>query len=373
MEKFGKSQAVKRTEDVRFLTGAGRYVDDITPENALFGYVLRSSVAHGEITELNVEDARASDGVHLVVTGDDLLANGNMLAMDASVLTNRDGARAAAPERPLLAQGRVRFVGEPIAMIFADTLQQAKDAAELVELDIDDLPVHLELATGGDPIHSEAPDNRAFDWGLGNEDAFTEAFDNAAHQITCEIEDNRVIVNSMEPRGCYAEWEDGRIHVALNGQGVWAPKGQIAKHMKLDPENVRVTNPDTGGGFGMKAMMYPEYAICGMAARMLGQPVRWMSERTEAMLSDNAGRDLVSTVQMGFDADHQLVAYKVHSVANMGAYNSQFAQPIQTMLFSKVLTGCYDVQAVAISSSPKTSPTRPPPKSLTTLAISTAC
>lgn len=346
MEKFGKSQAVKRTEDIRFLTGEGRYVDDITPENALFGYVLRSSLAHGDMTELNVDDARVAEGVHLVLTADDLLADGNVLPMAASLLKNRDGASSAAPERPLLAQGRVRFVGEPIAMIFAETMQQAKDAAELIEVDIDDLPVHLALSTGGHAIHSEAPDNRAFDWGLGNEDAFSDAFANATHKVTCEIEDNRVIVNSMEPRGCYAEWEDGRVHVAINGQGVWAPKGQIAKHMGLDPENVRVTNPDTGGGFGMKAMMYPEYAICGMAARKLGKPVRWMSERTEAMLSDNAGRDLVSHVEMGFDADHKLVAYKVHSIANMGAYNSQFAQPIQTVLFSKVLTGCYDVQAV---------------------------
>jgi len=346
MDKFGKSQSVKRTEDVRFLTGEGRYVDDITPENALHGYVLRAPVAHGELTELNVEDARTAEGVHLVLTAQDLLAENVVLGMDATVLKNRDGHRAAAPERPLLAQGRVRFVGEPVAMIFADTMQHAKDAAEMIEMDFEDLPVHLDVALGGAPLHPQAPDNRAFDWGLGDETVFADAFENADHRINCTIEDNRIIVNSMEPRGCFAEWDGTRVHVAINGQGVWAPKAQIAKHMGLDPENVRVTNPDTGGGFGMKAMMYPEYAICGVAARMLGQPVRWMSERTEAMLSDNAGRDLVSHVEMGFDADLKLVAYKVHSIANMGAYNSQYAQPIQTELFSKVLTGCYDVQAV---------------------------
>ncbi|WP_085308159.1 xanthine dehydrogenase family protein molybdopterin-binding subunit [Planktotalea arctica] len=346
MEKFGKSQPVKRTEDMRFLTGAGRYVDDIAPKDALFGYVFRSPVAHGVIDGLNVDDARAAEGVQMVVTARDLEALGVTLKMQASVLKNRDGSRAAAPMRPLLAKDHVRFVGEPVAMIFADTYLQAKDAAELIEFDYTDLPAHLGLSFGGEALHEAAPENRAFDWDLGDEDAFESAIASAAHRISCEIEDNRIIVNSMEPRGCYAEIEDGRVHVAINGQGVWAPKAQLAKHLNVDPEDIRVTNPDTGGGFGMKAMMYPEYAICAAAARALDKPVRWMSERTEAMLSDNAGRDLCSRVEMGFDADHKLVAYKVHSIANMGAYNSQFAQPIQTDLFSKVLTGCYDVQAV---------------------------
>ena len=346
MEKFGKSQSVKRTEDLRFLTGEGRYVDDITPKDALFGYVFRSSVAHGNITTLDVSEARAAEGVALVLTADDLVEQGVRLGMQATVLKNRDGSRAAAPERPLLARGRVRFVGEPIAMIFAETLQAAKDAAELIEFEYEDLPAHLALATGGTALHDEAPGNRAFDWELGDSAAFEAAFKGAAHQVSCEIEDTRIIANSLEPRGCFAQWDGTRVHVALNGQGVWAPKAQIAKHLGLEPEKVHVTNPDTGGGFGMKAMMYPEYAICAVAARVLGKSVRWMSERTEAMLSDNAGRDLVSRVQMGFDADHKLVAYKVHSTANMGAYNSQFAQAIQTDLFSKVLTGCYDVQAV---------------------------
>lgn len=346
MEKFGKSQSVKRSEDVRFLTGAGRYVDDIVPKGALFGVVFRSPIAHGDITGLNVDDARDAEGVHLVITATDLQDMGVKLPMAASLLKKRNGGRGDRTVRPLLAQGRVRFVGEPIAMVFAETLQQAKDAAELIEFDYAERPVHMALATGGDAIHDVAPDNRAFDWALGDDVAFHAAFDSAAHKIDVDIEDNRIICNSMEPRGCYAEPEGDRIHVAINGQGVWAPKGQLATHLGLDPEAIRVTNPDTGGGFGMKAMMYPEYAICAAAARKLNKPVRWMSERTEAMLSDNAGRDLNSRVQMGFDKDHKLVAYKVHSIANMGAYNSQFAQPIQTELFSKVLTGCYDVQAV---------------------------
>ena len=343
MEKFGKSQPVKRVEDVRFLTGTGRYVDDIALDGALHGYVLRASVAHGEIAVLGVGAAREADGVHLVVTVDDLEAAGVTLAMGATVLTNRDGSKAAAPLRPLLAKGRVRFVGEPIAMIFADTLAQAKDAAELIELEIDDLDVHVTPEPGGPVIHPEAPENVAFDWGIGDEAATEAAFEAAAHVVEVEIDDNRIICNSMEPRGCFAEMEGDRLHFCVNGQGVWGQKRQLVAMLGLDEENVRVTNPDVGGGFGMKAMTYPEYFVTAHATRVLGRPCRWMSERTEAMLSDNAGRDLVTTVGLAFDVDHRITGYRVDSVCNLGAYNSQFGQPIQTDLFSKVLTGCYDI------------------------------
>jgi len=343
MEKFGKSQNVARLEDVRFLTGGGRYVDDLAPADALVGYVFRSPVAHAEITELDVSDARGAEGVHLVLTANDLEALDVQINMAATVLTNRDGSKGAAPDRPLLAKGRVRFVGEPVAMVFAETAAQARDAAELIMFDYDDLPVHVALAAGGSPLHDEAPENRAFDWGIGRETETEAALASAAHRLSFEVEDNRVICNSMEPRGCYAEMDGARLHVAINGQGVWGPKGSIASALGMDKDDLRVTNPDVGGGFGMKAMMYPEYVICAAATRHLGKPTRWMSERTEAMLSDNAGRDLVSHVEMGFDADHKLTAYKVHTVCNLGAYNSQFAQPIQTDLFSKVLTGVYDI------------------------------
>jgi carbon-monoxide dehydrogenase large subunit len=166
----------------------------------------------------------------------------------------------------------------------------------------------------------------------------------AAHVVTLTTHDNRVIVNSLEPRGCFAEMEDGRLHVAINGQGVWGHKTDLAKWFGLDEAEVRVTNPDVGGGFGMKAMRYPEHFLVALAARQTGKPVHWMSERTEAMLSDNAGRDLDVTCTLGFDADHKLTAYKVDSLSNMGAYNSQFGQNIQSALFAKVLTGTYDVQ-----------------------------
>ncbi|WP_417525230.1 xanthine dehydrogenase family protein molybdopterin-binding subunit [Marinovum sp.] len=349
MEKFGKSQPVTRVEDLRFLTGEGRYVDDIAPENALHGVVFRSPVAHAEITTLDVEEARQAPGVHLVVTLADLEAAGVKATLHGTVVTNIDGSKGASPERPVLARDRVRFVGEPVAMVFAETLQQARDAAELIEFEYDDLPVSLALEEGPHTIHPEAPGNLAYHYGKGDAEATDAAFAKAAHVVSLQVEDNRIIVNSLEPRGCFAEPEGERLHVAINGQGVWGFKQTIARALGLDAASVRITNPDVGGGFGMKAPDYPEYVVCAYAARALDRPVRWMAERTESMLSDNAGRDLTTLAEMAFDADHRILGYRLTTRNNLGAYNSGFGQPIQTELFSKVLMGTYDVQAAYMS------------------------
>jgi len=344
MDKFGKSQSVIRTEDVRFLTGAGRYVDDIAPKGALHAYFFRSPVAHGVISELDISDAAEAEGVHLVLTCADLEAAGMNIAMAGAQIVNRDGSKGAGPLRPMLAKERVRYVGEPVALIVAESIAQARDAAELILFDVDDLLAKIDVAAGGETLHDEAPDNKAMDWGMGDEAATEAAFQAAAKTVALEVEDNRIIVNSMEPRGCYAEWSDGRVHVANNGQGVWVHKGYIAKAFGLDEDKVRVTNPDTGGGFGMKSMTYNEYFCVAQAARVLERPVRWMSERTEAMLTDNGGRDLTSLAEFAFDAHNKITAYRVTSKCNLGAYNSQYAQFIQTQLFSRVLMGVYDVQ-----------------------------
>ena len=349
MEKFGRSQSTKRFEDTRFLTGQGRYVDNIAPSDALHAFVFRSPVAHAEITALDVSEARDSDGVHAVITVHDLEAAGIDIDLKGVTVQNKDGSNGASPMRPLLAKDKVRFVGEAIAVIIADTLEQARDASELIEFDFDELPAHMELASGGTAIHEVAQENVAFDWGMGDEEAAQKVFETAAHVVSLDVADNRIIVNSMEPRGCYAEWDGTRLHVCVNGQGVWVPKSRLTSMLNLQADNVRVTNPDVGGGFGMKAMTYPETYVVAHAAMVLGRPVRWMSERTEAMLSDNAGRDLVSKVEAAFDESHKMVAYRVHTDCNMGAYNSQFAQAIQTSLFSKVLMGCYDVQTTWLS------------------------
>jgi len=180
---------------------------------------------------------------------------------------------------------------------------------------------------------------------MGDEAATDAVFAAAAKTVALEVADNRIIVNSIEPRGCYAEWDGTRLHLANNGQGVWVHKANLVRAFGLAEENVRVTNPDTGGAFGMKSMSYHEYFLISHATRVLGKPVRWMSERTAAMLSDNGGRDLVSFAELAFDANNKITGYRVKTKCNLGAYNSQFGQFIQTQLFSRVLMGVYDVQA----------------------------
>ncbi|OWU71290.1 xanthine dehydrogenase [Roseovarius sp. 22II1-1F6A] len=342
--QFGTSQSIKRIEDLRLLTGHGRYVDDIAPEGALHAYFLRSPVAHAQITTLDVAEARALDGVHLVLTAADLEAAGLTASLPFSVMTNRDGSKGAAPHRPILARDRVRFVGEAVAIIVADTPEIARDAAELVELDLDDLDVSLGLAPGGPQIHAEAPDNVAFDWGIGDEAATDAALAASAHRISMEVTDNRVIINPLETRGSYAEWDGSRLHYCVNGQGVWDLKTDLAQMLGLDEDAVRVTNPDVGGGFGLKAQTFPEDFAIAQAARVLGRPVRWQADRGEAMLSDHAGRDLVSQAEIGFDENFRITAYKVENLSNLGAYNSGFGQGIQSTLFAKVFAGTYDIR-----------------------------
>jgi aerobic carbon-monoxide dehydrogenase large subunit len=343
--KFGSAQPLRRREDMRFLTGAGRYVDDLAPAGALHAVFLRSSVAHGVIRGVDLEAARVVPGVHLVLGAEDLAATGIILGMKGARVKNRDGSRGALTERPVLAQGRVRYAGEPIAVVIADTVEAARDAAELIGVEIDDLPVALGLEPGGEALHDTAPGNLAYDYGIGDAAGTDAAFAGSVHKISLEVLHNRVIANAVEPRGAYAEWQDGQVHLCVNGQGVWDQKAELVRMLRLAPNAVRVTNPDVGGGFGMKAMAYPEYVVIAQAARMLGRPVRWMSERGEGMLTDNAGRDLIARADIGFDADLRITSYRVNLVSNLGAYNSQFGQPIQSELFAKVLTGVYDIKA----------------------------
>ena len=344
MEKFGKSQSVLRTEDNRFLTGTGTYIDDSTPPASLFAYFFRSQVAHAKIVNLNVDDAKKAAGVYGVFTAEDLEKNGVKNDLVGVTVKNRDGTDGACPKRPLLAEKRVRFVGEPIVLVVADSIPNAKDAAELIEIDYDDLPASIDLAVGKNTIHPEAPGNVAFEWDLGDKSKTDAVFKNADQVVSMEVYNNRIIANSMEPRGCYAQWDNERLHLSFSGQGVWVHKRFASEILGLKVEQIRVTNPDVGGGFGMKAMGYPEEFVVSFAAIKLKQPVRWMSERTEAMLSDNAGRDLKHFAELAFDETNKIVGYRVNTFCNLGAYNSRFGQNIQTGLFSKVLTGVYDVQ-----------------------------
>jgi len=349
MEKFGKSQSVLRTEDNRFLTGKGRYIDDATPPGSLFAYFLRAQVAHAEIRSLCVDNAKKATGVKAIFTAEDLKNNNVKNDLIGVTVKNRDGTDGACPKRPLLATDRVRFVGEPIVLIIADSTDNAKDAAELVDIDYDDLPVSLDLAIGKNTIHPEAPGNVAFEWELGDKLKTDAVFKNADKVVSMDVANNRIIVNSMEPRGCYAQWENNKLHLSVSGQGVWTHKRFLSEILGLKGDQIRVTNPDVGGGFGMKAMGYPEEFLVSFASVQLEKPIRWMSERTEAMLSDNAGRDLKHFAELAFDKANKIIAYRVNTFCNLGAYNSRFGQNIQTALFSKVLMGVYDVQTTYLN------------------------
>jgi carbon-monoxide dehydrogenase large subunit len=284
-----------------------------------------------------------------VLTAADLAARGVKLGMKGERIETRDGGKGAAPERPVLARTHVRFVGEAIAMVVAETPDQARDAVEAISCDINALAPALHLACEEPTIHAEAQLNRAFDFHFGDEAGTEAALAAAAHRVALEVVHNRVTAAPMEPRAAFAEWDGERLHFCVNGQGVWVQRNELSRMLGLPRDRIRVTNPDVGGGFGMKSMTYPEYVVLAEAARALSRPVAWVSTRTEGMLTDNAGRDLIARAELGFDADHRITAYKVDLVTNLGAYNSQYGQAIQTELFLKVLTGVYRIPVASLA------------------------
>lgn len=347
--KFGVSQPVKRKEDDRFLRGTGRYLDDTKTEGAAYGVFLRSPVAHAEISSIDTEEAKAAPGVMSVYTGADLDANMRN-SLDFSTVKNRDGSDAAAPLRPAIASKRVRHVGECVALVVADSIEAAKDAAELIVVDYDDLPVvrdtDVALAEGAEVIHPEAPGNLCFDFGFGDEEATKAAFEKAAHKVSLDIIDNKVIAHSMETRGCIATWDGETMRIEYGGQGPWGVRDEVAAILSLDKDAVHVSHPDVGGGFGTKGFIHPEYPAVAYAAKDLKRTVRWIAERGEGALSDVMGRDHYTTCEAAFDADYKLTALRFDCVAGMGAYCSTFGQIIPSQLATRVLTGAYDVQTV---------------------------
>ncbi|MFZ5710167.1 MAG: xanthine dehydrogenase family protein molybdopterin-binding subunit [Pseudomonadota bacterium] len=349
MQPFGKSQTVRRFEDTRFLTGRGRYVDDIAPAGALHAVFLRSPHAHADIRAIDLRAARTMPGVRAVLTCADLDAAGLSRGMTAELVDLPGGGQGARTERPFLARGRVRFVGEAVAVVVAGTPDAAKDAAEAIRVDYAARAAHLDAVPGGPAVHDEVPDNLAFDWSLGDLAAVEAALAASAHRVRLVVDQKRVFGNPMEPRTAFADWSGGRLHLCVSAQGVWAQREELALALGLPEADILVTTPDVGGGFGIKGAAYPEYIVLAQAARVTGRPVRWAAERTEAMLSDSAGRDLVAEAEMGFDADHRITAWKVGVRSNLGAYNAPFGQLIQSELFSKVFTGPYDIPAAALT------------------------
>ncbi len=352
MSKFGIAQPIRRVEDPRLLKGDGRYTDDISPPGMLCGVVLRSPHAAARITSIDTAAAKAVRGVAAIYTGADLKADGIGGLPCAVPLQNRDGSKAADPGHPALADGAVHHVGDPVAFIVAETDEAARDAAELIDVQYDVLPSVTDLATATDPgqplVWADVPNNVAFDWEIGDKARTDALFAQAARTVSLTVVNNRIVVSSMEPRVALAEYEagDGRWTLYANTQGGWLIKNLIAPLFGAEPDKFRVITPDVGGGFGMKSFLYAEHVLTCYAARDLGRPVKWTSDRSEAFLCDTQGRDNVTLGEIAVDAEGKFLALRTRNLANMGAYLSTFAPYIPTYAGTSVLASVYGFQAV---------------------------
>jgi len=349
MAKFGVGQSVLRVEDQKFITGNGRYTDDIDLDGQAYGVAVRSPEAHANIKSIDVAAAKAAPGVLAIILADDVTAHGSNELPCAIPMENRDGSAGITPLRPVLCKDRVRHVGDHVAFVIAETAIQAKDAAELVEVDYETLAVVTSTAgaagTGQPLVHDNVPNNLAFDWEFGDRAGTENALASAAHVVELELVNNRLISNPMEPRAVVADFSDAELTVHVCTQGGWLFLGPLAAVMGMDQKSIRVLTPDVGGGFGTKAFFYPEYALAAVASRKLGRPVKWTGERsTDVFVSDVMGRDHITSAKLGLDANHKIVGMEVETTANMGAYCNMFAPFIPTGAALKVLPGVYNVQ-----------------------------
>jgi aerobic carbon-monoxide dehydrogenase large subunit len=354
MTKFGVAQPVRRVEDPRLLLGHGSYTDDIAPADALFGFVLRSPYAAAKILSIDTEAARQMPGVRAVFTAADLEADEIGGVPCVVPLQNRDGSDRADPPHPVLAAGFVRHVGDPVAFIVATSAAAAQDAAEAVLADYDALPAVTDMQAAVEPgaplVWPEAAHNIAFDWHTGDKEKTDALFASAAHVTRLTVVNNRIIVNSIEPRTAFAAYEDERWTLTTTCQGGWSLREMLAAHVfKAPEEKFRIITPDVGGGFGMKLFLYAEHVLVCYAARKLGLPVRWTSERSEAFLSDTHGRDQICEGELALDANGKFLGMRIRVLAGMGAYLSNYAPIIPTLAGSKVLGSVYDFQTIYVN------------------------
>ncbi len=346
---------VRRREDYRFLTGQGTYTDDIDRPHQLHAYIVRSPHASARIAGIDVAAARAADGVVAVYTGDDMAADGIGGLPCGWQIHSKDGSPMAEPPHPVLATGRVRHVGDPVAVVIAETLAQARDAAELLSIDYVEEPAVVDpvaaLKPGAPQVREEAPGNVCYDWHLGDLAAADAAIGRAARVVKLDLVNNRLVPNAMEPRAAIGEFdratgEHTLFTTSQNPHVIRLLMGAFVLHI---PEaRLRVVAPDVGGGFGSKIYHYAEEAIVTWAAGKLRCPVKWRADRSESFMSDAHGRDHVTHVELALDSNAKFLALKVSTIANMGAYLSTFAPCIPTYLYGTLLAGTYTTPAVYV-------------------------
>jgi carbon-monoxide dehydrogenase large subunit len=346
-------QSIKRKEDARFLTGAGQYTDDVVLPGQTYACFLRSPHAHARIRGIDTAKARSAPGVVGVYTGEDLAAAKVGGLPCGWLITDVNGQPMKEPPHPPLAQGKVRYVGDHVAVVVAETLHQARDAAEAIVVDYEILPAVVKAGDARKPgaplVHDDVPNNTSYVWALGDKSAVDQAFSGAHHVTTLEFINNRLVPNAIEPRAAVATYSraDDSYTVYVANQNPHVERLLMTAFVLGLPEHkVRVIAPDVGGGFGSKIYLYAEDAVVTWAAKQLNRPVKWTAERSESFLSDAHGRDHVTKAELALDKNGKFLAMRVATTANMGAYLSTFASCIPTILYATLLAGQYTTPVI---------------------------
>src|SRR5215471_5764274 len=344
-------QSVRRKEDARFLMGAGQYTDDVTMAKQAQAFFLRSPHAHAKIRRIDTANAKKAPGVVAIYTGADLEGVNGLPC--GWLITSVDGTPMKEPPHHVLAKGKVRYVGDHVALVIAETLNQAKDAAELIEVDYEVLPAVVNpvdaLKAGAPQLHDEAPGNKCYTWALGDKAAVDAAFAKAAHVTKIDIVNNRLIPNAIEPRAAVAAYSraEDAYTLYVTSQNPHVERLLMTAFVLGLPEHkVRVIAPDVGGGFGSKIYLYAEETAMVWAAKRVGRPIKWVAERSESFLSDAHGRDHVTRAELALDKDGKFLALRVNTIAAMGAYLSTFASCIPTILYATLLAGHYTTPSI---------------------------
>ncbi len=353
MARYLIGESVPREEDVRLLRGRGRYVDDVRTANEARGYVLRSPHGSAKIVSIDTRAAKQMDGVLCVLTGEDVAARGLGAFRPVFPRKKKDGSPQFFRGQPILAQGHVRYVGDPVAFVVAETLNQAKDAAERIEVEYESLTavvsVEDAVVPGAPAVWPDNPGNEAFYHTLGDKAATDAAFVNAAHVISAKMPINRITANTMEPRGCLAEYDvtEGRYILRASISGTHGARQAIADFVfKVPHWKVRVVAENVGGGFGMKAGSYPDYCLALWGAEVTGRPVRWIADRSEGLLSDDQARDVVFNAEMALDKDGKILGLRTKSLATIGAYFTGERQSMPSTAALGCLASTYTTPAI---------------------------
>jgi carbon-monoxide dehydrogenase large subunit len=341
-------QSTERREDGRFLTGKGQYTDDISLQGQTYAYFLRSPYAHARIKKLDTAAAAKAEGVLGIFTGEHFKAVGGLPC--GWLINSLDGSPMKEPKHPVLADGKVRYVGDRVAMVVAETLEQAKAAAALIEVDYEELTPVVDTAkaynaaANAEPVHTEAADNRCYVWGIGDKDGADAAIAGAAHVTTLHFRNNRLIPNAMEPRCANASYDSNADNYTLyvSNQNPHVERLLMCAFVLGIPEHkMRVVAPDVGGGFGSKIYLYGEETAMVFASKHIKRPIKWTCDRSEAFLSDAHGRDHVTTARLALDKDGRFLGLRADTTANIGAYLSTFASCVPTILHATLLAGQY--------------------------------